>query len=136
VAAIAAAHIPVYVLGIPGSAPYAALLDDLATAGNTARTDEPKYYAVDTADQALFLDALKKIAATITGTCTLTLDAVPPDPGQLNVFFDQSVLPQSGPDGWTISGSTVTILGASCQKIQNGDVLDVRVVGGCPTVNI
>ena len=38
-------------------------------------------------------------AATITGTCTLTLDAVPPDPDQINVFFDQAVLPQGGQDG-------------------------------------
>jgi hypothetical protein len=135
-AAIAGAGIPVYVLGIPGSAPYAAVLDELAGAGGTARTGEPQYYAVDTADQAALLAALKKIAATITGTCTLTLDAVPPDPGQINVFFDQSVLPQSGADGWTLDGSTVTILGSSCQKILNGDVLDVRVVAGCPTINI
>jgi hypothetical protein len=136
VKAIADAGIPVYVMGIPGSDPYAQILDQLAQAGGTNRPGEPQYYAVDTADEALFLDALKKIAATITGTCTLTLDAVPPDPGQINVFFDQSILPQSGADGWTISGSTVTILGASCQKIMDGDVIDVRVVAGCPTVNI
>jgi hypothetical protein len=28
----------------------------------------------------------------------------------------------------------VTILGNTCQKIMAGDVLDVRVVAGCPTV--
>jgi hypothetical protein len=59
---------------------------------------------------------------------------VPPDPNLVNVFFDGSPLPQSGPDGWTLSGTTVTVLGASCQKILDGDVLDVRVVAGCPTV--
>jgi hypothetical protein len=51
------------------------------------------------------------------------------------VFLDGKVLPQSGPDGWTLDGSTVTILGASCLEITEGDVIDVRVEDGCPTVS-
>jgi hypothetical protein len=134
VQAIASAGIPVYVVGVPGSAPYKALLGQLAQAGGTARASDPPYYAIDTADQAAFLAALSSIAAKITGKCRLTLDNLPPEPGRVNVFFDEHVLPQGGPDGWSLQGSEVTILGASCQKIINGDVLDVRVVGGCPTI--
>jgi hypothetical protein len=134
VKAIAAAGIPVYVVGVPGSAPYATLLDQLALAGGTGRGTEPQYYAIDSADQSALLAALSGIAAKITGTCTLTLDNVPPAPGLVNVFFDERVLPQGGPDGWTLDGNTVTVLGASCQKILGGGVLDVRVVAGCPTV--
>jgi hypothetical protein len=133
---IANAGIPVYVVGVPGSEPYATLLDELAQAGNTARNSEPKYYAIDTADQAALGAAISAIAAKITGSCTLNLDNVPPDQGLVNVFLDERVLPQSGPDGWTISGTTVTISGASCQKILDGDVLDVRIVAGCPTVTL
>lgn len=136
VQAIATAGIPVYVVGVPGSAPYANLLDKLATAGGTARGSEPQYYAIDTADQAVLQTALSNIAAKITGTCTLTLDKNPPDPGLVNVFFDEHVLPQAGPDGWTLDGTTVTISGASCQKILDGGVLDVRIVAGCPTVTL
>ncbi len=77
---------------------------------------------------------LASIAAQITGTCTLDLSSVPPDSNLVNVFLDESVLPQNGPDGWTLDGSTVTISGASCQEILEGAVLDVRVVAGCPTV--
>jgi hypothetical protein len=131
---IAAAGIPVYVVGVPGSAPYANLLDQLAVAGGTGRGSEPQYYAIDSADQSALEGALSGIAAKITGTCTLSLGNAPPDPGLLNVFFDENAISQSGPDGWTLDGSTVTITGASCQKILNGDVLDVRVVAGCPTV--
>jgi hypothetical protein len=131
---IAAAGIPVYVVGVPGSAPYADLLDTLARTGGTARASEPQYYAIDTADQSALLSSLSGIAAEITGTCTLELDAVPPDPQLVNVFLDEHVLPQDGPDGWTIDGTTVTITGASCQTILQGGVLDVRVVAGCPTV--
>jgi hypothetical protein len=136
VGAIASAGIPVYVVGVPGSAPYASLLDQLAAAGGTARASEPLYYAIDTADQAAFLTALSGIAAKITGTCTLNLDNAPPVPGLVNVFFDEHVLPQAGPDGWTLDGTSVTVLGASCQKILDGNVLDVRVVAGCPTVTL
>jgi hypothetical protein len=52
VQALAASNIKVYVVGVPGSAPYASLLDQLAQAGQTARQTEPLYYAVDSADQA------------------------------------------------------------------------------------
>jgi hypothetical protein len=129
-----AAGIPTYVVGVPGSAPYAQLLDQLAVNGGTARGTEPQYYAIDTADNAALLSTLSSIAAKITGTCTLQLDNVPPDPGLVNVFLDETAVPQMGPDGWTIDGTTVTISGASCQEILNGSVLDVRVVAGCPTV--
>jgi len=134
VASLSSAGILVYVVGVPGSAPYAALLDSLATAGGTQRASEPLYYAVNSTDQADFAATLSKVAATITASCTLQLDQVPPDPTDVNVFLDEQVLAQAGADGWTLDGRTVTILGASCQRILDGDVLDVRVVAGCPTV--
>ena len=137
VAAIAQEGIPVYVVGVPGSAPYASLLDDLAAAGGTSQAADAGggtgYYAVNTADQAAFTTAISAVAAKITGTCTLTLDNAPPDPTKVNVFVDEQVLAQDGPDGWTLSGQTVTILGQTCQNILTGTVLDVRVVAGCPT---
>lgn len=132
VGALADAGIPVYVMGIPGSAPYANLLDELAQAGGTARSVEPLYYAVGSADQGALEQALSAIAATVTGTCTLTLNSAP-NPTLVNVFFDEQPIVQSGADGWTLDGSVVTVLGASCQAILTGSVLDVRVVVGCPT---
>jgi hypothetical protein len=134
VQAIAAAGVPVYVLGVPESEPYAGLLDQLAVAGGTARGSEPQYYAVTSPDQMAFQTALGQVAAQITGSCTLTLDSVPPDPNLVNVFFDGQAITQSGPDGWSLAGTTVTLVGASCQKVLSGAVLDVRVVAGCPTV--
>jgi von Willebrand factor type A domain len=133
VTAIASSGVPVFVIGVPGSAPYAALLDQLAFAGGTPRATAPNYYAVNSTDVADLTAAMFSIAASITGTCTLTLDQTPPDPTIVNVFLGEQVLPQAGPDGWTLSGQTVTILGASCEAIETGAVLDVRVVAGCPT---
>jgi hypothetical protein len=134
VSAIAAAGIPTYVIGVPGSAPYAALLDQLATAGGTARASEPLYFRVDSSDEAAFQAALSQIAAKITATCTLALSQPPPDPTHVNVYFDDQPIPADPTNGWTLSGSTITLVGAACDEVMNGTVLNVRVVAGCPTV--
>jgi hypothetical protein len=144
VQAIAAMGVPVYVLGVPGSQVYSQLLNQLAAAGGTARPTPDDagggvlYYDASSSDQAALFSALSKIAAQITASCTLTLNAPPEDPGLLNVFLDEKPLPKQGADGgspnWTIDGTTVTILGDACESIQSGTVLDVRVVAGCPTV--
>jgi hypothetical protein len=134
VTAISKAGIPTYVIGVPGSAPYASLLDNLATAGGTARTSEPLYYAVGSTDEAALTSALSQIAAKITATCTLTLTEPPPDPTHVNVYFDNQPVPADPVNGWTLSGSTVTLVGAACQEVMDGAVLNVRVVAGCPTV--
>jgi hypothetical protein len=134
VTAISKAGIPTYVIGVPGSAPYASLLDNLATAGETARTSEPLYYAVDSIDEAALNLALAQIAAKITATCTLTLAQPPPDPTHVNVYFDNQPVPDDPVNGWTLSGATVTLVGNACQEVMSGAVLNVRVVAGCPTV--
>ncbi len=134
VKALADMGIPVYVVGVPGSAPYAALLDELAQAGGTARASEPYYYAVSSTDQTALAAVISSVAAKITGTCTLTLNQSPPDPTLVNVFLGGQVIPEGGTDGWTLADQTVTILGSSCQAIMDGSVVDVRVVAGCPTV--
>jgi hypothetical protein len=136
--AIAAVGVPVFVLGIPGSDQYAAVLDALAVAGQTARASEPLYYAVSATDQTALYSALSAIAGQITATCTLTLSQPPAEPDLLNVFLDGQPLAQQSADGgpvnWTLDGTTITVLGDACQAIQNGTVLDLRVVAGCPTV--
>ena len=134
VTAISKAGIPTYVIGVPGSAPYASLLDDLATAGGTARANEPLYYAVGSTDEAALTAALTQIAAKITATCTLTLAQPPPDPTHVNVYFDNKAVPADPVNGWTLSGSTVTLVGDACQEVLSGAVLNVRVVAGCPTL--
>lgn len=136
VAALEAAGIPVYVIGLPGSsAPaYAQLLDQLAVSGGTALATSPKYYRVDTANDVALLAALKKIAAKIVATCEFKLTEVPAQANQVNVYLDEVVLPKDPVDGWKIEGSTVTLLGSACSKVLAGDVLDVRIITGCPTV--
>jgi hypothetical protein len=126
------ADIPVYVLGLPGAATYARLLDDMATSGGTALPTTPRYFAVDAASEALMLAALKKIAAKITGTCSFDLREAPANPALVNVYMDDVALPYEPANGWAIEGKTVTLLGGACERIRNGDVLDVRIIAGCP----
>jgi hypothetical protein len=134
ISALAAQGIPTYIVGVPGSGPYAALLDQMALAGGTARATTPYYYPVDSTDQADFATALGAVAAQITASCVLTLSAPPPDPTQVNVYLDGVVVPQNATNGWTLSGSTVTLVGTTCQNVLAGDSLDLRIVAGCPTI--
>jgi hypothetical protein len=131
-----AAGIPVYVIGIPGSAPYANVLDQLAAAGGTAQPTSPRYFKVDSAGQAELQSALKHVAAKIVSTCTFKLKAPPQDENLVNVYFDEAILPKdpTGGNGWSISGDTLTLEGGACQNVLAGNVVDVRIIVGCPSV--
>jgi hypothetical protein len=135
VSGLTAAGIKTYVMGIPGSAPYAPVLDDLARAGGTARPNEPLYYRVDSADTAALGAALNEIAAQTMKSCILTLEQTPGDPSKVNVYVDGAVIPSSGPNGWSLQGRKITIEGVTCGSIQaDAGVPVVRVIEGCPTV--
>jgi hypothetical protein len=134
VSALSAAGVPTYVLGIPGSAPYAAVLDDLATAGGTARPTEPLYYRVDSADTSALGAAFAQIAAQITASCTFILKHAPKQPDEFNVYVGGAVVPRDGPDGWSLQGTKLALEGATCASIRSGTALSVRVLEGCPTV--
>ena len=125
---------PVYVVGLPGAAPYVSLLDEMAIAGGTALPTSPRYFAVDAASEDVMLATLKKIAAQIAGTCTFDLKEEPANAGLVNVYMDDVVLPYEPVNGWTISGKTVTLVGAACDRVKNGEVLDVRIIAGCPRI--
>ncbi len=137
VAALKSAGIPVFVVGLPGSAAYGSILDQLAVAGGTALPGSPNYYRVDsTATSAELLATLKKVAARIVGTCELTLKQTPTEQQLVNVYLDDLVLPQDPTNGWKIEGSKVTLLGTACARVLGGDVFDVRIITGCPTVAV
>lgn len=127
-------NIPVYVIGLPGTSAYAGVLDEIAVAGGTAGPASPKYLAVDAASEAAMLAALKKVAARIVATCEFTLKDEPADSKLVNVYLDDVILPYDPAATWKIEGKTVTLLGDTCSKVMNGDVLGVRIIAGCPRV--
>lgn len=135
VTALKNAGYPVYVIGLPGTAAYGTLLDQLAVSGGTALQTSPKYYKIaSTGDNTALLKTLKQIAAKIVATCEYKLKEAPAQADQVNVYLDEKVLPKDPVNGWKIEGATVTLLGQACEKVLAGDVLDVRIITGCPTV--
>ncbi len=141
VGALKGAGIPVYVIGLPdqsvtsGAATYGALLDQLAVTGGTALATSPKYYKVgNSTSSPPLLATLKKIAAKIVATCEFKLKGAPAAPDRVNVYLDEVVVPKDPANGWKIEEGTVTLLGSTCAKVLAGDVLDVRIIAGCPTV--
>ena len=134
VSALRAAGVETFVMGIPGSAPYAAVLDELAIAGGAARATEPYYYEVDTSDTGALGTAFAQIAAQATASCTFTLARAPASPGEVNVYVDGAVVPQGGASGWSLQGTKLTLEGSTCATVETGDASAVRVEEGCATV--
>jgi hypothetical protein len=128
------AGIDTYVVGMPGSEQYSALLGRLAIAGNTARAGTTPYYAVS--DTSELTDALKAIGAHVAITCNLPLAAQPDNAGFVNVYFDGQTVPFDATDGWQwVEGeNSIQFEGAACSTLSSGNVLNVQVLSGCKTV--
>jgi len=134
VTALKAGGFPVFVIGIPGSAAFGSLLDDLAVAGGTPLPGTPRYFRVDTAAEQALLGTLRKVLAKIVATCSFPLNGAVPDPELVNVYLDDVVEPKDPVNGWTLDGNVVTLVGSTCTRVMNGDVLGVRIIAGCPSV--
>jgi hypothetical protein len=133
VAELAQAGIDTYVIGMPGSEFYADALDRLAIAGNTARAQPPRYYP--TASSAELTSALREIGVKIAVSCSIALDQAPPDSTLVNVYFDTTLVAYDELDGWAWTDpTTIELRGAACAELESGDVLQVQVVSGCPTL--
>jgi hypothetical protein len=127
--------VPTYVMGIPGSSPYGPVLDRLAIAGGTARAGQPRYYAVNTADEAALTSTFQDIAVQAMKSCVLKLGRAVANPKKVNVYVDGTIVPSGG--GWSLNGQTVTLEGSACDSLQTNQAdaaTQVRVVEGCPTV--
>ena len=137
VSVLRAAGVRTYVMGIPGSGPYASVLDQLAVAGGTARATEPRYYAVNSSDETALASGFEQIAAAAMRSCVLTLHDAVIDPNKVNVYVNDAVVPNT-PDGWSLMGQTVTLQGKTCAEFAMGSAdagtAPVRVTQGCPTV--
>jgi hypothetical protein len=133
VAALAAVDIKTFVIGLPGSEAFSDLLDRVALAGLTGRDRSPYFYPVEQASQ--LSDLLRRLGATLAVDCTVALKEPPPDPSRVNVYFDTFLLPRDVEDGWRWEAADrIEIVGPSCDHLQGGDVLQVQIAAGCPTV--
>ena len=131
VGALAAAGIPVVVIGIPGSEVYADVLNAMAAAGDP-QVPGTSYYAVT--DFGQLEQTFAEIASGYI-SCDFTLKTPPPDEDHTNVYFDQTVVPQDPANGWVWkSPGEIELVGTSCAALKAGKVVQVQIVSGCPTV--
>lgn len=133
VAEYAAAGVDTFIVGMPGSEEYRTLLGRLAQAGQTARPGITPYYAVSDTNELNL--ALLRIGAQVAISCDLPLGKVPDNPELVNVYFDHRVVPKDAQDGWVYSGEqSIQLRGSACAELGSGDVLNVQVLSGCPTL--
>ena len=121
-----------YVIGMPGTESYAALLNRVAEAGGTAKSGKEEYYAVE--DATALTEAVRKIGLSVAISCDVPLAEAPPSPDEVNVYFDQEIVPLDEKNGWTWTGDmSISLVGTYCEKLQTGVIKELQVVAGCPT---
>lgn len=134
--AVAALHddgVNTFVIGMPGTETYGALLDDLAHAGGVARSEAPYYYPVTDSEE--LVETLQILGGEVSLSCNIALNEVPPDPAQVNVFLDDTLVPFDADDGWSWQDEgTVQLNGEPCDLATTGQVLQIQIVAGCPVV--
>ena len=138
VAKLAAAGVRVYVVGVPGSETYGAVLDQMALVSGAPQIAPPFYYKVE--DYSSLAGTLGSIAA-LEVSCKFDLDTPPPDPNLVNVYLDDEVIPRGSGDGWVwgpvdSSGHqrALELRGEACKRLKSGKVEQVQIAAGCPTV--
>lgn len=138
VAKLAAAGVRVYVVGVPGSEAYGAVLDQMALVSGAPQIAPPFYYKVQ--DYSSLAGTLGSIAA-LEVSCKFDLDTPPPDPNLVNVYFDDEVIPRDPASGWAwelVSNGgaqhALELRGEACKRLKSGTVKQVQIAAGCPTV--
>jgi len=132
VRALAQAGVDTFVIGMPGTEHYEDFLGELAVAGRRARSDAPYYYPVDTAED--LSATLRALGGDVSLSCDIPLAEAPEAPQMVNLYFDRKTVPQDEADGWRWKDErNIEVVGAHCDLLGQGDVLEVLVAVGCPT---
>ncbi len=111
----------VYVIGIGPSVPN---LDAFAQAGGTGR-----YYPAGSHDDL----AAALVSVSKAALCTFSLASAPPDPANVAVYLDGSVVSRDASSGWSFGRDSQTILlhGSSCARALDEPDSIVEAVFGC-----
>jgi hypothetical protein len=124
-----------FVIGVAtaSDAMATATLTGMSTAGMHARPGTPNYYVVN--NTAELVTALGTIGTQVA-SCTFMLANAPPDPNNVVVVADGSIVPKDtspADNGWMYgTGMTsVTLTGSYCQQVMSGVVSNVEVLFGC-----
>jgi hypothetical protein len=137
VADAAAMGINTFVIGVATGSSEEAVLNDLATKGNTARPGATKYYPA--ANGTDFVNAINSIAGQIV-SCTLALQMPPTSPDLVELSTGTgTTIPRdtTHANGWDFgpNNGSIILYGSWCQQLQTGAVTDVSAIYQCPPVN-
>lgn len=137
--ALAAAGIPTFVVGIPGTEKYAKYLESFAVAGGVSNPNAPpSYYAVSAKGGVEQLtQTFVDITTHLVRSCEIDLGEAPPEKKLVNVAVDCQIVPFADGAGWDIEPEDSTKLrlaGHACEQLQNQGARRVDVVYGCPTI--
>jgi Mg-chelatase subunit ChlD len=111
VSALKQNHVETYVVGYQINPVHQPFMNELAMLGGTSR-----YRPVERADQ--MLAALREISAGLID-CSFELRTQPLDPSRLHVQLDGAEIARAA-DGWSLTGSTVTLGGSACETLRDG----------------
>lgn len=125
-----------FVIGLATGSGEAAVLNDLATKGKTARPGNPKYY--EASNQTDFVNAINAIGKQIV-SCTLALTAAPLVPDYSEVKAEGSVVPRdtTHAEGWDYGPNNTSIIfyGSYCDQLQAGTIKDVDATFSCEPIS-
>lgn len=105
------AGVTTYVIGYD-TQEFADAMDEFARHGGTDH-----HRAVE--NEAELLTEFQQIAGEVV-SCSFVLEMEPPDPSYVLVTLDDQQVNLNDENGWTISGRTVTLSGAACDKLRDG----------------
>lgn len=150
ITALNLASINTFVVGVPGSQPYAAVLNSFAKAGgvaNTAAGATEEYYEISGTSaaqaEADLIAAFGTITTQLVKTCDIQLARTPLDNTQVNVAIDcalQQPVPVNSPADAGVNGfyidntkepAHLILVGAPCNNILTNGALRVDVIEGC-----
>jgi hypothetical protein len=79
--------------------------------------------------------AVRQIGVEVAVSCVIELDRAPPDQGLVNVYLDSTLVGSNPDNGWAwTSDHSIELRGAACADLKSGNIQQVQVVAGCPTM--
>ena len=125
-----------FVVGVATDTTSEATLNDLAMRGMEPRPNGPPYYYLVTNQQDL-VTTINMIAGQII-SCSFMLQMVPPYPDQVTITANGQTVPRDPThmSGWDYGPgmNSIQFYGSYCQSLQNGMVMNVMAVFGCPPI--
>jgi len=138
ITALATAGVKTFVVGIPGTESYEAILSSFAVAGQEVNSNgPPSYYAVSASAGVAGLEAvLSSITQKVIMTCSFQLSSAPQAGYHLAIYVDDN-LTTEGTD-WTLDTSTspptVVLQGGVCDNVLANGAQKVDIEVFCPGV--